>query len=153
MGRFLCHSTGQQKFQSNSQGKLTVCVCVCVAGRLQFLFGLLPCSATFHYSWQSQGKHNGKTVVQLPVSRGILSGKPWNGFRAQSWAGTSPGFRSSEGTNTESSQCHIQGAALGVRDKPGPGATSTRRVCLSWSPVNSRILSITESCPPRHCHS
>lgn len=37
---------------------------------------------------------------------------------------------------------HIQGAKLGVRDKPGPEeATTTLRVCLSWCPV------LPVSCP------
>lgn len=132
-----------------------------MAGKLQFLSGLLPFSATSHYSWQSQGKHNSKTAMQLPHSGGILSGKLWDGFCAQSWAGTLPCFRSSQGTNTESSQCHIQGAEL--------GQTRTRRShhytwgvavlvsCPSWCHVHPQILPITESCPsqcpPWHCHS
>lgn len=56
--------------------------------------------------------------------------------------GPSPVFRSSEGTNTQRWVWHIQGAKLGVRDKPGPEATTTLWVCLSWCPVPSCVLSI-----------
>lgn len=75
-----CHITWQQKSHTSSQGKLTM-----FAWKLQFPSGLLSFSATFHYPWQSQGKHDGKAVVQLPHSPGILSGKLWDGFCAQCW--------------------------------------------------------------------
>lgn len=115
----------------------------CLPGRLQFPSGLLSFSATFHYPWQSQGKHDGKAVVQLPHSPGILSGKLWDGFCAQCWD-PALGSGVQRAQSQESGQSHTQGAHLGVRDKPGAGeATRTLRVCLScpsWCPGHPHML-------------
>lgn len=127
-----CHISWQQKFHTSSQGKLTL-----FAWKAAILAGLLSLSATFHYSWQSQGKHNGKAVVQLPDSPGILSGKLWDGFCAQGWAQQ---VRQHNPRRGPESQPGSQGG--------GQGHTWSRR-----SPQQPQGVPVLPSCCPGHPHT
>lgn len=108
----------------------------CLAGRLQFLPGLFPFSATFPYSWQSQRKHtmpkqlcNFLTAVEFALEWILCTVLAWDPPLA---------------SGVQKAQTH-RVASVTLReldwDKPGPGeATTTLRVCLSWCPVPPGVL-------------
>lgn len=107
-----------------------------LAGRLQSLAVLLPFSATFHYSWQSQGKHkqlsNFLAIEEFPLENSGMDSVHDPGLGAP-WV-------------QELRECHLQGAKLGVRDTAGRGKGATMpRLCLSWNPACAGIGSCWNS--------
>lgn len=127
-----CHISWQQKFHTSSPGKLTL-----FAWKAAILAGLLSLSATFHYSWQPQGKHNGKAVVQLPDSPGILSGKLWDDSVHRA------GLSRSDSTTPGEGQSHSQGAKVGPgthleqEEPPAASGWVCPALLLSWPSPHS----------------
>lgn len=116
-------------------------------GRLQFLSGLLSFSVTFHYSWQSQGKHNGKAVVQLPHSPEFSLESSGMDSEHSAGLGPSPGFRSSAST--------VTGRVARVTPRElnwEPGTTLEQEEpplplgCVH--PVLPGVLAVPTCCPP-----
>lgn len=104
-------------------------------------------SVTFHSSWQSQGKHNGKAVVQLPGSPEFSLESSGMDSVHSAGLGTLPWVQEFRQHNHRASgQSHTQGAKLGARDKPGAGGATTplrvRPSCPSCCPGSPT------RCPP-----